>query len=84
MLYTTICNSHKAVPQHTNWDGGLELFQNAFQSFNPIGQYIIYGHMCIEIARNISHTVPTARVATVSVATFAWTMLYNSDTPMQC
>ena len=48
MLYATICNSHKAVPQHTNWDGGLELSQNAFQS-SPIGKYIIYGpymHIC--------------------------------------
>ena len=30
-----------------------------------------------EIARNVSHTVPTARAATASVVTFAWTMLYN-------
>ena len=40
-LYTTICNSHKPVLQHTNWDGGLDLFRNAFQISNPIGQYIM-------------------------------------------
>ena len=133
MSYTTICNSHKPVWQHTNGDGGLELFQNAFQTlillvnilymaiyicrcpnntlyyFGAHTSVMIYNcgaslsdqhtdslisHFTTisspEIARNVSHMVPTARAATVSVVTFAWTMLYSkvmswiSDTPMQC